>query len=156
MNTIKVKAYSKVMEEYNAADANIVPGHLLELTSAGKVDSHSNDEGRALPMFACEDELQGKAIDDKYAADAPVQVWIPYRGDIVNAILAVNENVAIGDYLVSNGNGELRKADSDESLSAGDVETQIIGQAVVAVDLSDSSDAYSPTPNERRVQVRIL
>lgn len=157
MNTIKVKKYVDIIEEYNAHDADIKPGHLLELLSTGKVDGHTDDEGLVLPMFALEDELQGKTIDDAYAADAPVQVWIPQRGEQVLAILKDNENVAVGDYLVSAGNGELKAKTVQESLSSAiELRETIIGQALQAVDLSDSSGAYTPTAHERRIIVRII
>jgi hypothetical protein len=60
-------------------------------------------------MFALEDELQGKGIDDSYAVGDKVQVWIAGRGDIVYACIADEENIAIGDLLESNGDGMLRE-----------------------------------------------
>ena len=104
-NTIKLKKYSDVIEEFVAAGA-ITPGMLLELGSNGKVAPHSKADGNAIPMFALEDELQGKTIDDVYAAYDPVQVWIAGRGDIVNAI--AGDTITAGDFLVSAGNGKLK------------------------------------------------
>ncbi len=157
-NTIKIKKYVDIVEQYPAHDANIVPGHLLKLLSTGKVDGHADEEGVAVPMFALEDELQGKTIDDKYATDAPVQVWIPQRGEQVLAVLKDDENVAVGDYLVSAGTGELQKKKPLESLDSWETETRdsIVAQALEAVDLSDSSGAWSPTAHERRIKVRIV
>lgn len=159
-NTIKVKKYSDVIEEIGATAVAITPGYLLELTSAGKVQAHATAGGNVLPMFALEDELQGKGIDDAYAASDNVQVWVPYRGDMVYALLNDGENVAIGDFLESAGNGKLRKhvKDSFEVESTGDTGTyvnyaeSIVGVATEAVDMSDSTGA-DPSG---RIIVRII
>jgi len=162
--TIKYKNYANIWEQYDAVAA-ITPGMLLELTSAGKVQAHSSAGGNALPMFATEDALQGRSIDDAYVADDPVQVWVPGRGDIVLGILADGENVAIGDYLESNGDGKLKKhvadVESFESAEAGSITVypnQIVGQAIEAVDISDSSGGESSGDlgYDKRIQVRII
>jgi len=157
--TIKIKKYIDIIEEYPAHDGNILPGHLLELRTDGKVQRHSDAAGNALPMFALEDELQGGTIDDKYETDQPTQVWIPNRGEQVLAILKDDENVAIGDLLVSGANGELAKKkpqDSLDSATEDEPRMPIVAQALEAVDLSDSSGAWSPTPHSRRIKVRII
>ena len=123
-NTIKLKKYSDVIEEFVAAD-EITPGMLLELNSDGEVAPHSVAGGSAYPMFALEDELQGKTIDDEYAADDPVQVWIAGRGDIVNAIAGAQ--IAAGDFLVSDGTGKLKPAGT-----AAVHAHSIVGQALAA------------------------
>jgi hypothetical protein len=155
-NTIKVKNYSNVIEEL-VANAAITPGMLIEQISTGKVRAHATIGGTALAMFALEDELQGKTIDDAYAADNRVQCWIPNPGDQVNALLDDGETVVIGDFLESAGNGYLQKyvADvtaSDESDNL--IDHQVIAVAVTAVDLSGSSDTY-PTAG-KRIVVRIV
>ena len=138
MNTIKVKKYSDVIEEI-VAIGTITPGMLVELDTTGKVKAHSDEDGNVLPMFALEDELQGKTIDDNYVATDPVQVWIPYRGDQVNAILATGENVTIGTFLTSDGTGKLHAAPA--LTSTGDVAPlQIVGVATEAVNAA-SADA---------------
>ena len=124
--TIKIKKYSDVIEEY-IAGGTITPGHLVALNSDGEVIVHATEAGVILPMFALEDELQGKVIDDTYKEDDRVQVWIPGRGDEVYALLAANESVNIGDYLVSKGGGTLKKLASDTV-----ADSQIIGFAVEA------------------------
>lgn len=168
-NTIKIKKYSDVIEEYTATAVAITPGMLLELTSAGLVQAHSGEGQNQLQMFALEDELQGKGIDDNYAASDKIQCWIPNRGDCVYAILEDGENVSIGDFLESNGAGLLQKhtedfADSDDALTV--YSNQIVGIALEAVDLSTSSgEASSEGPGlessvetlgfNRRIKIRI-
>lgn len=153
-NTIKIKKYSDVVEEL-VANAIITPGHLVEVMSTGKARVHATAGGNALPMFALEDEMQGNGIDTDYAADAPVQVWIPYRGDMVYALLKDGQNVAVGDFLESAGDGTLQKhvadlADSDDAITV--LSNQIIGVAVEAVDMSDSTGADP----DGRIIVRII
>lgn len=145
--TIKIKNYSDIMEEYEA-HAAITPGHLVFLNSDDEVAVHAVQTGPVLPMFACEDELQGKGITNAYAAGDQVQVWVPGRGDIVNALLADGENVAIGDMLISHGDGTLEKYDGG---SAGTAEWPncIVGVAIEAVDMTVSNDP------DGRIKVRI-
>jgi len=149
-NTVKLKNYSDVFEEYKA-DAAIMPGHLIELLATNKVAPHGPADVNALPMFAVEDELQGRGIDDVYAKGDQVQCWIPGRGDIVNAILKDGENVGIGDFLTSAGDGTLKQ--TDFASSAAEPGLAVIGIAVKAVDMSGSS---SLDPVGGRVAVRII
>jgi hypothetical protein len=159
-NTIKIKKWADIVEEYVAAAA-ITPGNLIELASTGKVQKHSGAGQSALPMFALEDEMQGNGIDDDYAADAQVQCWIPGRGDVAFAILADDESVSIGDFLQSNGAGLLKKytADPDSSAeSVTDYNSQIVGIALEAIDISDSSAAESSGEQgyDKRILIRII
>ena len=108
-------------------------------------------------MFALEDELQGKGINDNYSSGDLVSVWIPGRGDQVFAILADGENVAVGDLLESNGAGYLRKHTAG---SAGVVEfpLAVVGYATEAVDLSGSSgeESSGSLGYNKRIIVRIV
>ena len=113
-NTIKLKKYSDVIEEF-VAGAAITPGMLVALNASGAVIPHGEAAGNAIPMFALEDELQGKTIDDAYAAGDPVQVWVAGRGDIVNAIAGAQ--IAAGDFLVSDGTGKLKPVGSAVSVN---------------------------------------
>ena len=87
--------------------------------STNKVRVHATEGGAVVPMFALEDELQGKKISEAYAADAPVQIWIPNRGEQVYALIANGETIAIGDKLESAGDGTLQKMVSDSSGELG-------------------------------------
>jgi hypothetical protein len=155
-NSVILKNYLKIREEYNAAAA-ITPGMLVELTSAGKVQAHSNAGFDAIPMFAFEDELQGKDIDEDYAADDPVQVWIPQRGDQAYAILADGENASTGDFLESDGNGYLQVYSKEDSAAAENA-MAIVAQALEDVDLSGSSgeESSGALGYNKRIKVRIV
>jgi hypothetical protein len=158
-NTIILKNYLKVFNEFTASAA-IIPGQLVELTSAGKVQKHSGAGKTAIPMFAIEDALQGKAIDEAYAANDTVRVWAPQRGDEVYALLADEESVIIGDFLESNGGGYLRKVvrtnESWESTDSQQAKSQydkhIVGIALEAKDLTslatESSSAATATTTQ--------
>ena len=128
--TILLKNYSNVFIEVNAASV-ITPGDLLELTSANAVQRHTTAAGKHAWLFAVEDALQGRGINDNYAVADKVKVWVAGRGDVVNARLMDEENIAIGDYLESAGGGatstgKLKKFGSGV----------IVGVAIEAKDLS--------------------
>lgn len=143
--------------------AAFYPGHLLELTSADKVQKHSTAGGSAFPLFALEDENQGNGIDVAYATTGRAVCWIPQRGDWVLAILNDDSAaVAIGTMLESAGNGNLTKyvedtADSDDPVTVYD--NQVVGIAMEALDLSGSSGAETPDPvlgYDKRIWIMVV
>jgi len=163
-DTIKLKKYVDIIEEYAAAAA-ITPGMILELTSAGKVQAHSTAEGNWFRLIALEDELQGNDIDDAYAADDRVQVWIPVPGEEGYAILADGYDVDIGDELASNGDGYLREHTAETESwgvsEAGSVTVypnQIVAVALEAVDTGGSSgeESSGALGYARRIRVRFV
>ena len=121
-------------------------------------------------MFALEDELQGNSIDDAYADGDQVQCWCAQAGEEVYAILADDSAaVSIGDYLESNGDGNLTLHVSDtesfESNEAGEITVypeQLVGIALEAFDLSGSSGEESSGYNSagvgwnRRIKIRVV
>jgi hypothetical protein len=159
-NTIKIKKYSDVIEEYEAYEA-LSPGMLVEPRPGYEtIRKHATEGGNAVPMFALEDELQGKDITDAYAAGDKVQVWIPGRGDVVYAQLEDEQEVAIGDFLESNGAGYLQKITNVEiSSQAADIvyPLQIVGVALEKLELSSLSAAgSSDSPVRQFLKVRIV
>ena len=146
-NTIKLKKYSDVIEEYVAA-GTITPGMLLEFTSAGKVQAHATADNEVVPLIALEDELQGNGIDDDYSSDDQVQCWIPYPGDEAYMILQDGQDISIGDFLQSNGDGTL-KADAGGASKF---------MALEALDLSGSSgeEESGALGYNKRIKVKII
>jgi len=142
------------------ANAAITPGHLVELMSTGKLRVHASAGQNCEKAFAVEDDLQGNTIDDAYDAADIAQYNIMKPGDEVNALLANGQDVSIGDFLESAGDGTLQAHTADsESLgadSSGAIASfytnQIVGVALEAVDMSDSSGA-DPSA---RIKVRIV
>ena len=164
-NTIKIKRYTNVVNEWKANTA-LTPGSVVELLSTGKVRKHATAGGNVIPLIVLEDELQGKGINDAYVADDVVQVWAPNRGDEAYLLLADEENVAIGDFLESDGFGLVKKHTAENWGSADAQEANtvyskpIIGIALEAKNLSvlpegsDSSaggEYYNP-----RIRVMIV
>ena len=140
-NTVKIKKYLDIVEEFDA-DAAITPGHLLEITATG-VKVHATAGGNVKGhLFALENELEGQDITDAFAADDKVQVWVAQRGEQVYALLANGETTTIGCLLESAGDGTLKVhvADSGDSDDAVVIYgNQIVGVALEVVDMSGSS-----------------
>ena len=111
------------------ANGAVTPGHLLQLESTGKVASHASAGGNAARAFAVEDDLQGKEIGDDYATGEQVLYCIFRPGEEVYALIADGENISIGDYLESAGDGTLRKY----------VSGVVVAKAMEACDMSGSS-----------------
>jgi hypothetical protein len=159
-NTVVIKNYGNVFEEYEAYEA-LSPGMLVEPRGGYEtIKKHATEGGNALVMFAIEDKLQGKGIEDAYVAGDMVQVWIPQRGDQVYAQLEDEQEIAIGDFLESNGAGYLQKV-VDLQLSSAVNDTvyplQIVAQALEKLELSSLSAAgSSDTPVRQFIRVRIV
>jgi hypothetical protein len=120
--------------EEERAGAAITPGHLIErYNDAGspKVRKHSTAKGFAEKFWALEDALQGKTIDDAYAAADLVFGAIPVSGGIVQAYLKAGTNYVEGDKLESAGDGTLQKI-------TGTADLQILATLIEPVDLSGS------------------
>jgi len=134
-HTIKIKKYSDVIEELTSTAEALTPGMLLKVIAGGYVQKHAASGGNVTPpMFALEDELQGRGIDDDYAASSKIQVWIPGRGDRVYALLQNGASVVAGDKLASGGDGTLIKY-AGVSVKPN----QIVAIAMEAVDMSGSA-----------------
>ena len=165
--TIIIKDFTGIQEE-RIANAEIYPGHLIEVMSTDKVRVHATEGGNALPIFAIENELEGQGIGDAYAAADIVQFRYFRTGDIVLGILADGESIAIGDPLISAGDGTVKEwAAVTESFeiegSSGEAievtlgnPLSIIGYAEEALDLSGSSGEESSGISTRpRLKIRI-
>jgi len=137
MNSVIVKDYLHVQVDYNAAEA-LTPGHLVELASATTVQNHSTQYGNAAKMFVIEDAVIGAGLSTDIVILEQARVWIPTSGDVVNAVLAINQVIAVGDFLASNGDGTLTKhvPESSDYYEATDVTVkplQIVGMAIEEV-----------------------
>lgn len=141
-NTIKLKKYTDIINEYDAGGV-ITPGMLVLIESDGDVVAHDTEDGYCAKLFALEDELRGKTIDDNFASGDPVQVWFATPGEEVYAILDNGEDISEGDLLSSAGNGKV------QAVGSGGVP---IAQALEDVDMSGSS-GVDPSG---RIEIRIL
>ena len=134
-----------LQKERKAAGA-ITPGHLIELDTSGELIVHATDGAIAANMFALENSLMGSEIGTAYADDDRVQYIVGRAGDEVYAWLADGENVSIGDFLVSKGDGTLRKMSGDSA-----TEEAVVAQALEALNLAASANTA-----DGRLEVEIM
>lgn len=122
--------------EEDIAGGALTPGHLVEKyndSGDAKLRVHQTQGGFAERAVAVEDALQGREIDTAYAADERVTYKLFATGSVAYLYLKAGQNVALGDKLISNGDGTLI-ANGQEATGVS-VE-QIVGQAEEALDLS--------------------
>lgn len=143
--TIVLKGDPRYEEDIVAAAFN--PGHLLEKDSAGKIQKHSTEGGVAERAFAVEDALQGNTVDTAAVAGNTHPYVVAKPGDVVYAYIQAGQNVAIGNKLISAGDGTLI-VDGQES--SGTTVKDRIAEAVEANDLTGSGAV------DTRSAVRIL
>ncbi len=132
-NTIVLISNGGRHQQEAAADAALSPGHLLETVSTGKVKKHATEGGLAESHFATEDALQGKTITDAYEEDDRVMSTFALPGDVINALIGTGPAIAVGDALISAGDGTLIA--ESEAATATTVVTRV-AIAVEAIDLS--------------------
>jgi len=107
-NTIVVKG--KGIKSEFLCNEDIYPGMLVELTAKNgviKLQKNTNANNLKETCFVTEYEAFGKTILDKAAAGDTVHVYFANAGDVIYA--RVDSGVAVGDKLVSNGSGLLKK-----------------------------------------------
>ncbi len=141
-NTIKLKKYVDVINEYEAGDI-IIPGQLVQVVSDGTVQPHGTAGGVAEKAFALEDELQGKGIDDAYAIGDRVQVMYARPGDEVHAFLKEGGSITVGEFLESAGDGSLQKYG-----------TVTATETLMAIGVS--LDTVVTAPAKARIRIRII
>ncbi len=110
-NTIVVKG--KGIKSEFLCKEDIYPGMLVELTAENgviKLQKNTNANNLKETCFVTEYEAFGKTILDKAAAGDTVHVYFANAGDVIYA--RVDSNVAVGDKLVSKGDGILKKFDT--------------------------------------------
>ncbi len=142
----------RVREGTVAASQTIKPGHLLAYTTSGTLKVHDVDGGNTQgTKVALENPWNGDTTVSAIEATYSASDWIPYifaqPGDQLYMLLAVGENVAIGDALTSNGDGTLRaftvpRIDGTGGSSGDYIYPEpVVGYAAEAVDNSGGSAA---------------
>jgi len=156
VTSITVKDFTHIHVELPAYSA-IRPGDLVEYyvdSGTLKLKPHATAGGSAIARFAREDDLQGNSVDDNYAADDEVMANVYRAGDQIHAWLADNEDVSLGDFLESNGDGCLRKVVDEDSTQAAPARALAI--ALEDLDLSNSSQESSGGAGDWRIKVEII
>ncbi len=86
-------------------DEAMSPGMAIELAADGDYDQVQATQAEALKGVAgliilIEDSMQGKTVDDAYAADDVIFFYHPVNGEIINILVKSGEAIAVGDTLV--------------------------------------------------------
>lgn len=102
----------------------VSPGHLLAIASTGKVGLAAT--GINQKLVAMENLANAEGVDVAYASDSTVYCAILAPGSKAVMKLATSQTIVIGDFLVSAGSGNLKKASTETGL-------EIIGIALEAV-----------------------
>lgn len=114
-NTIKIKGPDgAVQERLIASGQTIKPGMLVKVTSAGEWTVHSTSGGSGARWIVLEDSYQGDSTtgggtNQAYTAQTPCEAEAVLPGALRYVLLKASENVAIGDLLISGGDGSLIK-----------------------------------------------
>jgi len=141
-NTIMIKNRGMIRDEA-VCSADVYPGMLLEwdASNPGQVKPHATSGGNAIAMFAIENELYGKNKSTVYSSGERVAFVICRTGDIVLCRIANGQNIVVGNWLESNGDGYMKKSSAYDSSVALEQYARVKLQALEAVDMSDSSAA---------------
>lgn len=108
--TIRLAGPDGVQEEFLVASgATLKPGMLVRRTSATECNVHATSGGDGATLILHEDALQGLGVDDSAAAATRVYAEYVIPGAKRYARLKASENVAVGDHLISGGDGTLIK-----------------------------------------------
>jgi hypothetical protein len=122
-NTIRLNGPNGQMEEFVAASGSAIkPGMLVRKTTATAGNVHATSGGIGAVLIAHEDALQGYGTDDVYAVGAVVNCEYVLPGAKRHVLLKANENVALGDFLISGGDGTFIKTTGTPSQTFAIVE----------------------------------
>lgn len=137
-----------VYEEAKAAVGTIRPGHIVALNASGELTLGPSYLGNVEKMFALEDTLRGsndlggRDLWDAYDSGDQVPYCIAKRGDEIASRLAIGQNVAVNDTLISFGDGTVVRA-------AGTIPTANLLQTTVAasstITATDAETDFSQT-----------
>lgn len=146
-NTIILRGdLARYYEEARVEAAKVIkPGMLIEKLANGKVQPHATDSGVAETLFAIEDALQGRTIDQDYNDSTYnlCRYFKARKGDKIYALIANGTNIAASEVeLVSDGDGTLKAAAGTET------DQKIIAKSLEAVNNTSGAPA--------RIQVEIL
>jgi hypothetical protein len=108
--SIRLAGPDGVQEEFLVASgATLKPGMLVRRTSATECNVHATSGGDGATLILHEDALQGLGVDDSAAAATRVYAEYVIPGAKRYARLKASENVAVGDLLISGGDGTFIK-----------------------------------------------
>lgn len=114
-------------KEYEA-DAELYPGHLVQLNSDTEVLKHNVKGGWARKLFAKENAIVGDLTTTAYAAGDTVPCHDALPGDLINWRVAIGAaSITLGDALTSAGDGTAKKSNAaNETLYAATADSSAI------------------------------
>lgn len=126
------------VERVSAAGTAIVPGHLVERTTADTFQEHSTADGFAEGLVAdinpYEEDTSTAAIDKTWAVGDTVRAIQTAPGDTLYMKLTTSQAAVIGSPLASNGDGTLKVV----VVGAGTLEGAVRFMAIEAVTTTTS------------------
>lgn len=137
-NTIWLGGPGTIVNDIVASEA-ITPGHLIERhndAGTAKYRKHAAAGGKTAPIFAMDQSMLNKGVDDAYASGDLVEALVGVPGTTAWAILASGQTIVAGQQLESAGDGTLRAIGSGEPIAAavvGVTTTGAVGRAKVEV-----------------------
>jgi len=108
--------YRKLQSKTLAAAQTPYPGMLLKMTSAGTLTVHTTSGGPAERLIAIEDALQGGLVSDAYTAETVCDCALMAPGSESQVLIVAGEDIAIGDLLMSNGDGKFAERTSTNTV----------------------------------------
>lgn len=138
--------------ETKKASGAISPGHVVEFYPGDteKVRAHSTTGGDVAPLMVAEINFgEGQTVSDDFADGDQLDIATLRPGDKFAGRIANGQNIADGDYLMSDGYGKLTKYvaqtfgedSSSQKLMLTSYPRRIVAIAREAKDMSDSSAA---------------
>lgn len=115
--TIMLRGSMTPHTERVCAEGQIKPGMLLNVDNQGRFIPHAVAAGQASAIFARENSLAGRSIDQNYVQHDTVLAWNAQSGDWIYALLETGNNVALGALLESNGEGLLQAQSGNFSVA---------------------------------------
>ncbi len=130
---IAVRGTPVVDEQFDAGEA-ITPGHLIDFNTDTPAEwvKHAGAGLNASPTFALERDELGKEISVAYAENDRVKAGFFNSGDVVNALVASGQTLAVGAWLESAGDGTLRAIEEDAATD-DDQRNAIVGRSAEPV-----------------------
>jgi len=135
-----------VYNDKKAAEAGILPGHLIQLASATTVEMLDTADKANARMVAVEaawqsDDTANPAIDTAYDSGDTVSYIYAQPGDLLYLVLSVSQVASIGSILATSGTkGEV-------SVESTNTDQKVIGVA---------EEAVTTTAATARIKVRMF
>ena len=127
--------------------ATTLPGSIVEVSSAGKLTKISTAVKQNNQIFVLENPYAtddtATALSQTYAADDEARYIYAQPGDVVYAILAASQTVAIGDPLVT--------TTTAGALGKGTIDATVVDGAIVGY----ADEAVTTTGATGMIKVRI-